>query len=428
MIKTLIWENIKKDNAAIVILDPKGDLSRDVAKFVEHTLPHRQDKLVYVSPFDFVGLSPVLNPLQLPPHDKEDYEKLVYLTTQELERTLHNIFSEMHQGQGGFTGLMRSVLSPCIETLIRKGNGDLWDLMRFMDDTINGDLVELGLNSPNEAVRKFFMYSFPTIINETRKGIEWRVRNLLKSPIFAGLTTGDSTIHLKQLINQRKCIIFNLDKGSMGRDISASFGKLIVSLIQVIAMQRGGLPEERKVPIYLYIDEFHNYVTESIKDVLAEARSNKLFLTLAQQLVGQGIPDTDFRRTLMGNTNVKIVGKSTQENYKELTKEFGLSLDEMLKLPEYYFYVKVGNGKAFRLKGRDGLIKGKNSMSDKQWQATIEYQKQKYYTSVADIMSKKRQEEESRQPNKYAETGKKKTTKRSGGKFEKPDEDTLYPF
>ncbi len=376
-------------------------------------------------------MTPVVNPLQLPPHDPKDYETLVRLTTLELERTLDNIFSEMFSG---FTGQMKSVLGPCIETLIRKGNCDLWDLMRFMDDNQNHDLVEAGCESPNHAVRLFFIHNFSDIVSETRKGIEWRCRTLLKSQVFAGLTSGNTTAQLRQLINQRKIIIFNLDKGKMGTDVSSHFGKLIVSLIQVIAMQRGGLPAERKVPISLYIDEYHNYVTQAIKEVLSEARSNKLYLTLAQQNVGQGILQRDFKSVLMGNTNIKILGQSSLENYSELSKEFDIDVKQLLRLPQYYYYVKIGNGKTFRIKGRDGLINDKNAMQPEQWKAIVNDQLEKYYAPVNKAIEERRTQEVIRLQNNPIPQNKSNkknlptAKKKEKDDTDKPDNNTLYPF
>jgi uncharacterized protein DUF87/type IV secretory system conjugative DNA transfer VirD4/TraG family protein len=433
LLKNLIWEQIKSERAAVVLLDPKGDLSRDVSRFADHCLPHRKDKLVYVSPFDFDGQTPVINPLQLLPHEPGEHETLVRLTTQELERTLDNIFSEM---TSGFTGSMKSVLSPCLETLIRKGDADFWDLLRFMDDKLNGDLVTLGQASPNPAVRLFFTHSFADISTETKKGIEWRCRNLLKSQVFAGLTSGKTTVPLKQLIDKKCCIIFNLDKGRMGTEVSACFGKLIVSLIQVMAMQRGGLPPERKTPVHLYIDEFHNYTTTAIKEILAEARSNKLYLTLAQQLVGQGMQgDRDFKRILLGNTNVKVMGKSTQENCKDLADEFGLPVEQLLALPKYFYYVKVGNGQAFRMKGRDGLVGSKNAMSAEQWQELAVEQLRRYYVPAHKAVEQRAQQETTRsaaapQPakGKANYTSAKSKPKKEKDRTETPDNDITYPL
>lgn len=427
MLKKLIWEQIREDKAAIVILDPKGDLSREVSCFTDHLKANRRKKLVYLSPFDVVGQSPVINPLQLPAHSPDEYETLVRLCTQELERTLDNIFSEM---MAGFTGAMKSVLSPCIETLLRKGDADFWDLLRFMDDKLNKDLVELGKQSPNHAVHIFFTHSFADISTETKKGIEWRCRNLLKSQVFAALTSGKTTVELKELINKKCCIIFNLDKGKMGTEVSSYFGKFVVSMLQVIAMQRGGLPPERKVPVYLYADEFHNYTTEAMKDILAEARSNKLYLILAQQLIGQGITERDFKRILLGNTNVKILAKSTQENCKDLEDEMGIPLEQLLRLPKFYYYVKIGNGKAFRLKGWDGLINEKNAMNVQEWQSILQEQVQRYYAPVERAIEERKRQEQTRAASTIQEAP---TTHRKSSRKNKrddlpPDEDMAYPL
>lgn len=426
MLKTLIYEAIHRNTEAIVIIDPKGDLAREVAKFIDHNLPNRKDKLVYISPFDFAGYTPIINPLRLPPVPPVDYERMVDISTREIVATLQNIFQE--NNNSGFTEMMVSVLSPCIETLIRKGDADFWDLQRFMDSRINQDLVELGKNSPNESVRRFFQYDFETIPITTKDGIKWRTRNMLNSQVFAKLTTGASTINLKQLIEERKCIIINLDKGSMSSTVSSHFGKLIVSLIQVIAMQRGGLPDDEKVPTHLFVDEVHNYITASIKHVLTEARSNKLYLTMAQQLVGQDMPNLNFKKILLGNTNIKIMAKSTNENYKELSDEFGIPVIQLQELPEYYFYIKVGNGRPFRLKGRSGLINDRNAMSESDWKQTVAIQLKKYYVPELQALNEKRKQEEQRPVNDkpYPAGFKKgKTTKK---KDEPSDEEPPFPF
>ena len=430
VMKNLIWGQIRQDNSAVVLLDPKGDLAREVSRFTDHLPARRREKLVYISPFDFDGQTPVINPLQLPPHEPHEYETLVSLTTMEVERALDNIFNEM---MSGFTGAMKSVLSPCIETLIRKGDADFWDLLRFMDDKLNADLVELGKASPNHAVRMFFTYSFNEIANETKKGIEWRCRNLLKSQGFAGLTSGKTTVHLKQLINKKCCIIFNLDRGLMGTQVSSQFGKLVISLIQVIAMQRGGLPPERKTPIYMYIDEFHNCATEAVKEILAEARSNKLFLTLAQTLVAQGISEKDFKHVLLGNTNIKIMGKSALGNCKDMEAEFNTPVEQLLRLPSFYYYIKIGNGKAFRIKGRGGLVKDKNAMQQREWSQLSAEQLRKYYVPVDKAIeerSKQEAERTSRRP--QAASGKRaaKTPmqKKEKDRTDTPDENIAYPI
>jgi type IV secretory pathway TraG/TraD family ATPase VirD4 len=62
---------------------------------------------------------------------------------------------------------------------------------------------------------------------------------------------------------------------------------ILVSKIQAAAMKRDRLPKEERKDFYLYIDEFQNYVTESIESILSEARKYRLSLTIAHQYLAQ---------------------------------------------------------------------------------------------------------------------------------------------
>jgi len=83
-----------------------------------------------------------------------------------------------------------------------------------MDDNQNEDLLELGMNSPNPQHRRFFREKFTDkAYMATKNGIYTRLQIFLNDPIFQNLLTGKNTIPLKQLINQKKIIIFKLSLG-----------------------------------------------------------------------------------------------------------------------------------------------------------------------------------------------------------------------
>jgi len=58
---------------------------------------------------------------------------------------------------------------------------------------------------------------------------------------------------------------------------------MLVSRIQMAAMRRDNIPKEERKECYLYIDEFQNYVTDSIESILSEARKYRLSLNIAHQ-------------------------------------------------------------------------------------------------------------------------------------------------
>jgi len=49
------------------------------------------------------------------------------------------------------------------------------------------------------------------------------------------------------------------------------------------AMRRDKIAKEDRSDYFLYIDEFQNYVTDSIESILSEARKYRLSLTMAHQ-------------------------------------------------------------------------------------------------------------------------------------------------
>jgi hypothetical protein len=51
---------------------------------------------------------------------------------------------------------------------------------------------------------------------------------------------------------------------------------ILVSKIQMAAMRRDNLAKEDRTDFFLYIDEFQNYVTDSIESILSEARKYRL--------------------------------------------------------------------------------------------------------------------------------------------------------
>lgn len=62
---------------------------------------------------------------------------------------------------------------------------------------------------------------------------------------------------------------------------------MMVSKVQVSAMRRQSVEKSERQDFFLYIDEFQNYVTDSIESILSEARKYRLGLVVAHQYLGQ---------------------------------------------------------------------------------------------------------------------------------------------
>ncbi|MFC1896531.1 TraM recognition domain-containing protein [Thermodesulfobacteriota bacterium] len=133
----------------------------------------------------------------------------------------------------------------------------------------------------------------------------------------------------------------NLSKGEIGEDSSSLLGAMMITMIQLAALDRTDIPEERRVPFYLYVDEIHSFATLSFADILSEARKYGLSLTLAHQYIGQ--LDEKIRQAIFGNVGTMICFRVGQEDARVLAREFYPDFDEtdLVSLPNHHIYLRL---------------------------------------------------------------------------------------
>ena len=85
-----------------------------------------------------------------------------------------------------------------------------------------------------------------------------------------------SSFDIYDVMQSQKILLINLSKGILGDVNSNLLGLIIVSKIQMAAMRRQTVAKEDRKDFFLYIDEFQNYVTDSIESILSEARKYRL--------------------------------------------------------------------------------------------------------------------------------------------------------
>ncbi|MBA6397594.1 TraM recognition domain-containing protein [Colwellia sp. BRX10-4] len=64
-----------------------------------------------------------------------------------------------------------------------------------------------------------------------------------------------------------------------------AYGRFIVGLLRIIALQRTNIVIHKRVPILLFIDEFQNFISSDIEKALTQLRKYGLHLVLANQYV-----------------------------------------------------------------------------------------------------------------------------------------------
>ncbi len=151
----------------------------------------------------------------------------------------------------------------------------------------------------------------------------------------------ENKINLEELMNQRKIILINLSKGKLGEENSSFFGSMFVTKIKQAGMARASLPESARHDFYLYIDEFHNLVTETFENLLSEARKYGLCLTVAHQYMQQLIPQV--QAAVLGNTGSIVIFRVGGEDAARLESEMTpvFKSKDMINLGMQEFYIKM---------------------------------------------------------------------------------------
>jgi len=87
-----------------------------------------------------------------------------------------------------------------------------------------------------------------------------------------------------------KILLVNLAKGKIGEDASSLLGALLVTKIGLAGLSRADVQEQNRPDFYLYMDEFQNFATLSLTNMLSELRKYRVNMVLAHQYFKSGRP------------------------------------------------------------------------------------------------------------------------------------------
>jgi hypothetical protein len=151
----------------------------------------------------------------------------------------------------------------------------------------------------------------------------------------------ENKINLEELMNSKKLIFINLSKGRLGEENASFLGAMFITKIKQAGMSRASMPEKDRHDFYLYVDEFHNLVTETFENILSEARKYGLCLTVAHQYMGQLIPRVQM--AVLGNVGSIIIFRVGGEDAVHLKPEMAPVFDikDMINLGMQEFYIKM---------------------------------------------------------------------------------------
>ena len=150
-----------------------------------------------------------------------------------------------------------------------------------------------------------------------------------------------STINFREVMDNKKILLVNLSKGKIGEINARLLGMVIVGKILMNALARVDTPEENRLDFYLYMDEFQNVTTNSISQILSEARKYRLCLIIAHQFIAQ--LKEDISKAVFGNVGSIVALRVGAEDAEFLAKQFEpiFSAQDLVNVDNYHGFARI---------------------------------------------------------------------------------------
>jgi len=204
----------------------------------------------------------------------------------------------------------------------------------------------------------------------------------------------ENRVNLEELMAQKKLVFINLSKGRLGEENSSFLGAMFITKLKQAGMSRASMPEKDRHDFYLYVDEFHNVVTETFENILSEARKYGLCLTMAHQYMAQLIPKV--QAAVLGNVGSIVIFRVGGDDAVHLKPEMAPVFDtkDMINLGTQEFYMKMTiDGESYDPFSAETLKV--LPATHRSFRAEIIERSRKKYTIPADAAKRLIQEEES---------------------------------
>lgn len=327
MLENMIVDDIRAGRG-VAVVDPHGDL---VEKVINYIPSHRVNDVINFNPAD-MDYPIAFNPLE---SIDPKYKHLV-------SSGLIGVFKKLWAESWG--PRLEYLLRNAILALLDTHGTTLLGIMRVLVDKNYRKKIIANINDP--VVKAFWVdeYSkYPDKFQvEAISPIQNKVGQFLSNFLIRNIVGQvKSSFNMREVMDTNKILLMNLSKGRIGEDTSSLLGAMMITKIQLAAMDRIDIPEHERKDFYLYVDEFQNFATESFATILSEARKYRLNLIMAHQYIEQ--LSEVVRPAVFGNVGTMIVFRVGAADAEELVKEFTprFTEDNLVNIPKWECYMKL---------------------------------------------------------------------------------------
>lgn len=309
-------------------VDPHGDTAE---KLIDYIPSWRINDVVYFNPSD------VEHPIGFNILEAID-PTMKHLVASALMSVFKKIWENV------WSARMEYILNNTILALLDTPGSTLLGVNRMLSD--KDFRLEIVKNIQDPIVKQFWVTEFAAydakFATEAVAPIQNKIGQFLSSSIIRNIVAqAKSSINIREMMDNQKIFIINLSKGRIGEDAMRLLGGMLITKMQVAAMERVNIPEKEREDFYMYVDEFQNFAVESFASILSEARKYRLNLIMAHQYITQ--LSEEVRDAVFGNVGTMITFRVGSPDAVFMENEFmpRFTPEDIINLPKAGIYLKL---------------------------------------------------------------------------------------
>jgi len=309
-------EQILESPESIILMDPHGDLYENVLSLIAQRVFAEgkrglADRLVLIEPTNLQYGSIGLNILE------KVENQLPYEIVAELITAFHAIWKE------AWGARMEDILRNSCLALQERGltlTEMPWLLMdeefrKYIVSKLKNDDVRMYFEKHFSGFRDFEQKFF---IESSRNKVAAFTSNPFLKPI---LGQAESTISFANIMDEGKICLINLSRTHLKTEARRLFGSLLFAKILMAILSRENIPEEKRAPVKIFIDEVHEvFCSDLFLPILEGGRKFKAQLAIFFQSLSQ-LEDEEID-IILGNTATQVSFQVGRQDAERFAKEF----------------------------------------------------------------------------------------------------------
>lgn len=361
----MILEDIDQ-NDGVAVIDPHGDMIERLLCLI----PQRHvERVIYFNPGD-PDWVPIWNPLER-------------IQGQDIGRTANDLVSAIKSfvASGGWGDRLANILRNMIFGLLHLPGGtflDISDLLRNKSKKNDVLVQEILKVIDNPTARQFWHHDYKAYgKNDLGPPTNKLSKLLVSGTPSLMLSQSENRFNFREIIDEGKILL--IDLSNMGISVRQVLGSFILSILHLNALGRRNTPIDQRKQFHAYCDEAHNFLTDSVENLIAEARKYRVSLNLAHQYLSQ------FNKQIgdaLSTVGTSIIYKVDKRDAGYLAKDFQgkVKPEDLVSLARGEAFARIGT-EIVKMKTRLPLKIPTTNFRDR----IIEESRRQYYKPVHEV-------------------------------------------